>query len=100
MDSAGLKYPKSSKYAGIYDERFHIDITHMTEQHNGLKCVELVKEYILDCWFIEPLILVLKQMLRVNGLNDPYHGGLSSYGLLLMIVAFIQYRELNKVKVP
>ena len=27
-------------------------------------------------------------MLRVNGLNDPYKGGLSSYGLLLMIVSY------------
>ena len=72
----------------------------MTEFHNGIKCVELVKEYLLDCWFIEPLILVLKQMLKVNGLNDPYKGGLSSYGLLLMIVAFIQFRKLNKVRIP
>jgi len=39
-------------------------------------------------------------MLKVNGLNDPYKGGLSSYGLLLMIVAFIQFRKLNKVTVP
>ena len=89
MNSQGLKFPKSEKYASIYNERFHIDITHMTESHNGLNCVSLVKDYLLDCWFIEPLILVLKQMLRVNGLNDPYKGGLSSYGLLLMIVAFI-----------
>jgi len=72
----------------------------MTEFHNGLKCVGLVKEYLLDCWFIEPLILVLKQMLRVNGLNDPYKGGLSSYGLLLMIVAFIQFRDLSQVRIP
>lgn len=72
----------------------------MTEVHNGVKCVNLVKEYLLDCWFIEPLILVLKQMLKVNSLNDPYKGGLSSYGLLLMIVAFIQFRKLNGVRVP
>jgi non-canonical poly(A) RNA polymerase PAPD5/7 len=72
----------------------------MTDFHNGVKCVNLVQEYLLDCWFIEPLILVLKQMLKVNGLNDPYKGGLSSYGLLLMIVAFIQFRKLNKVRVP
>ena len=39
-------------------------------------------------------------MLKVNGMNDPYKGGLSSYGLLLMIVAFIQFRKLNKYKVP
>lgn len=100
MDNAGLKYPKNEKYAGIYNDLFSIDITHMTEFHNGIKCVELVKEYLLDCWFIEPLILVLKQMLKVNGLNDPYKGGLSSYGLLLMIVAFIQFRKLNKVRIP
>jgi non-canonical poly(A) RNA polymerase PAPD5/7 len=60
MDSQGLKYPKNAKYASIYSESFHLDITHMTEFHNGLKCVGLVKEYLLDCWFIEPLILVLK----------------------------------------
>ena len=89
MASAGHKYPKNAKYAAIYDERFSLDITHMTEGHNGIQCVNLVKGYLLDCWFIEPLILVLKQMLKVNGLNDPYKGGLSSYGLLLMIVAFI-----------
>jgi non-canonical poly(A) RNA polymerase PAPD5/7 len=72
----------------------------MTDIHNGVKCVNLVKDYLTDCWFIEPLILVLKQMLKVNGLNDPYKGGLSSYGLLLMIVAFIQFRKLNTVRVP
>lgn len=72
----------------------------MTEFHNGINCVDLDKEYLLDCWFIELLILVLKQMLKVNGLNDPYKGGLRSYGLLLMIMAFIQFRKLNKVCIP
>lgn len=89
MEQAGLKYPKNPKYKNIYHQKFSIDITHKTEFHNGIKCVELVREYLLDCWFIEPLILVLKQILKVNGLNDPWKGGLSSYGLLLMIVAFI-----------
>jgi non-canonical poly(A) RNA polymerase PAPD5/7 len=100
MLQGGLPFPKNPKYEAIYNQVFSIDITHMTEMHNGVKCVNLVKEYLLDCWFIEPLILVLKQMLKVNGLNDPYKGGLSSYGLLLMIVAFIQFRKLNNVRVP
>ena len=101
MTSEGLAFPKNPKYEGydgIYHELFSIDITHMTEFHNGIQCVNLVKDYLLDTWFIEPLILVLKQMLKVNGLNDPYKGGLSSYGLLLMIVAFIQFRKLNVIK--
>jgi len=50
---------------------------------------------------IEPLILVLKQFLKVNQLNNPYQGGLSSYGLFLMITSFLQLKnyptDLNKV---
>jgi non-canonical poly(A) RNA polymerase PAPD5/7 len=100
MLQAGMQFPKNPKYAAIYQQNFSIDITHMTEFHNGVKCVNLVKDYLLECWFIEPIILVLKQMLKVNGMNDPYKGGLSSYGLLLMIVAFIQFRQLNNHKFP
>jgi DNA polymerase sigma len=89
MEQAGFKFPKNSKYKAIYMTNFSIDITHKTEMHNGLACVDLVKKYLMQYWFLEPLILVLKQMLKVNGLNDPYKGGLSSYGLLLLIVAFL-----------
>ena len=60
MLQAGHKFPKNPKYKDIYYQTFSIDITHMTEYHNGVKCVNLVREYLLDCWFIEPLILVLK----------------------------------------
>ena len=89
MTLSGLKYPKNPKYSSIYEEKFNLDITHMNDGHNGLQCVNLVNNYLVEYWFIEPLILVLKQMLKVNGLNDPWKGGLSSYGLLLMIVAFL-----------
>ena len=98
MRSAGIAFPKNPKYEEIYHQEFNIDITHMTDIHNGMECVNLVKDYLHECWFIEPLILVLKQMLKVNGLNNPYKGGLSSYGLLLMIVAFIQFRNLNQIQ--
>ena len=32
-------------------------------------------------------------MLKVWGFNDPYHGGLSSYALFLMIVSFLQEKK-------
>jgi DNA polymerase sigma len=35
-------------------------------------------------------------MLKVSRLNDPYTGGISSYALLLMIVAFLQSKGLMK----
>lgn len=60
MKLAGKSYPKNPKYASIYEENFHLDITHMNDGHNGIPCVDLVKKYLLECWYIEPLILVLK----------------------------------------
>lgn len=44
---------------------------------------------------LKPITLVLKHLLHVAKLNDPYLNGLSSYGLILMIVAFFQYLIYN-----
>ncbi|KJH51675.1 nucleotidyltransferase domain protein [Dictyocaulus viviparus] len=38
---------------------------------------------------VEPLILVLKQFLILRRLNTTYTGGLSSYGLILMLINFL-----------
>jgi DNA polymerase sigma len=43
---------------------------------------------------LRPLVLTLKHLLFLRGLNKPYHGGLSSYALVLMVVAFLQTPEL------
>jgi DNA polymerase sigma len=85
-----IQDPSKLKYPEITGKPINIDITQMTEFHNGLQCVSLVKEYLAENQLIEPLILVLKQMLKVWGFNDPYTGGLSSYALFLLIVSFLQ----------
>lgn len=82
------------KYPDITLKPINIDITQMTEFHNGLQCVSLVKEYLAENQLIEPLILVLKQMLKVWGFNDPYTGGLSSYALFLLIVSYLQAKQM------
>ncbi|KAJ5067107.1 inactive non-canonical poly(a) RNA polymerase protein trf4-2-related [Anaeramoeba ignava] len=38
-----------------------------------------------------PLLLVTKRFLQVHSLNEPFHGGLSSFSLLLLIVSFLQF---------
>jgi len=60
------------------------------KEHMGKECVSLVRDYLDQCWIIEPLILVLKQLLNINGMNEPWTGGLSSYGLLLLLVYFLK----------
>ena len=69
-----------------------LDITVQDQRHKGLECVEIVKEYLKQYPQLEPLMLVVKYMLKITELNDPYKGGLSSYGLLLMLVSFFQTR--------
>ena len=69
---------------------FHIDISMSSENHFGLKTVTLVNEYLNEYKVLKPIILALKTLLKNGNLNDPYKGGLSSYGLILMVVSFIQ----------
>ena len=69
---------------------FHIDISVQCDRHFGLKCVELVKSYLAAYSVLEPIVLALKTLLNNGSLNNPYTGGLSSYGLILMVVSFIQ----------
>jgi len=42
---------------------------------------------------LRPLTLVLKQLLVERGLNDPYSGGLSSFGLVLLIAFVLHQRR-------
>lgn len=39
---------------------------------------------------MEPLIFILKKFIYASNLFSPYTGGISSYGLILMIVAYLQ----------
>ena len=93
--------PALEKYKYFLDQPFNIDITQMTDHHNGLDCVKIVKEFLAENEVIEPVILVLKQFLKACSFNDPYFGGLSSYALFLMIVSFLQSqqhpKEISKV---
>lgn len=63
-------------------------------KHYGIKCVELVKSFLKEYEVLEPMVFALKNILKNANLNDPYTGGLSSYGLILLIVSFLQ-REIE-----
>lgn len=70
-----------------------IDITLQTKQHFGIQCVNLVNQYLQKYESLEILLYPLKTMLKISELNDPYNGGISSYGLILMIVYFLEQEK-------
>ncbi len=73
----------------------NIDISIQDSKHYGMKCVNLVKDYISEFEALEPLLYALKNLLKNGNLNNPYTGGLSSYGLILMLVSFLQNQRQN-----
>ena len=76
-----------------------IDISIQDDKHFGLKCVEFVKQLIIEYKSLKPLVLAIKNILKRAYLNDPYKGGISSYGLILMIVYFLQKQKSSGIDI-
>lgn len=73
-----------------------VDITLFDQKHQGLKCIKLIESYKEEYEALEYLVIIVKQILKNNDLNDPFKGGISSYGIVLMIVAYLQHEQEKK----
>ena len=71
-------------------DKIKIYISFYTPEHQGLKVLDLVKSYMKEYPPMRPLIFALGTILKSAHLNKANSGGLSSYGLILMVVSFIQ----------
>jgi predicted nucleotidyltransferase len=74
------------------EETIKIDITVQEEKHKGIQCSNLVKKFLGSFNTIKQVYLVLKQLMFFCNFHEPYRGGISSYGLFLMVVFFYQER--------
>lgn len=59
--------------------------------------VEYVKNQIRLNQEITPLVHVIKRFLSLNKLNSSFNGGLSSFSLLLMIIAYLKYPKTSNI---
>ena len=72
-------------------EHMKMSITvYNNETHYGIESVKLIKSFLTAYNVLEPIIIALKTIIKNANLNNQYKGGLSSYGLILMVVSFIQ----------
>ena len=67
-----------------------LDISFDGPEHHGLAANQMITEVMKELPMIQPLVLVLKQFLKDRGLLTAYTGGLSSYGLFLMVTRYLQ----------
>jgi len=73
-----------------------VDVTHLGVDHHGPRAANLVNTEHSQHPTLRPVVLVLKQLLRQEGLNDPFNGSLSSYALYLLVAAFLEHRPHQK----
>jgi hypothetical protein len=81
----GIKgLPLESQYA------VQLDISFQGPSHNGLATNGLVLSLQREFPALTPLTIVVKHLLRERALHKAYTGGLSSYGLVLLVARFLQ----------
>lgn len=57
---------------------------------SGIESSSVITKYLTEFPDIRDLIVILKLFLDVCSLNKPYKGGLSAYGLMLLVISFFQ----------
>jgi len=87
IDGGGFEFASSSSESDIIS--IPIDLSILTPAHTGIQTTSFSRHMCLNnLRTIRPLMLVIKTVLSRRGdvLDDPYHGGVSSYATLLMVV--------------
>ncbi|KAG7534119.1 polymerase nucleotidyl transferase domain [Arabidopsis thaliana x Arabidopsis arenosa] len=61
------------------------------DMENGPKAAEFIQDAVSKLPPLRPLCLILKVFLQQRELNEVYSGGIGSYALLAMLIAFLKY---------
>ena len=67
-----------------------VQISVKTEAHRGLVTSNYVMNLMRSMPIIRPLVQLLKHFLVKAGLNESFNGGLSSYSVILLVVAYLR----------
>ncbi|OEU20356.1 Nucleotidyltransferase, partial [Fragilariopsis cylindrus CCMP1102] len=71
----------------------NISIDVCFNQTSGVQAAALMRQYMQAIPPFRPLTFVLKKFMASRGLNQPYTGGVGSFLLQMMMLAFLQHRE-------
>lgn len=95
--------------ADVMNGLLSLDITFEGPEHGGIGSTEfsahLVAEFchetglMPDATPFVQVLMVLKELLAQKKLNEPYSGGLSSYAILLLLVALVRERALIREEI-
>ena len=90
---AGASVPVLKIYTNKDYQKISLDISIENQEHHGEECVNYIKNKIKEFEVLTPMTFALKTILQKAFLNDPYKGGLSSYGVILLIINFLNVQN-------
>ena len=73
--------------------KISLDISLENPEHHGEECVNYIKKKITEYEVLTSLTFALKTILQKGFLNDPYKGGISSYGVILLVIHFLNVQQ-------
>eukprot|EP00056_Hartaetosiga_gracilis_P004280 m.73549 g.73549 ORF g.73549 m.73549 type:complete len:436 (+) comp11774_c0_seq5:67-1374(+) len=73
--------------------QIHVDISF--NQPSGPADAKLILKWKREFVHAKPLVLIIKQFLLQRDLNEPFHGGIGSYAIFLLVLSFLQRRPLR-----
>jgi len=71
----------------------HLDVSLHTEHHGGLQAAQHVRMLHTLLPVLQPLVLILKELLHRHSLKSAFTGGLSSYALVVLVSRFLLDRH-------
>lgn len=90
---AGASIPVLKIFTNKEYHKISLDISIENLEHHGEECVNYIKQKIKEYEVLTPLTFALKTILQKAYLNDPYKGGLSSYGVILLIIHYLNVQQ-------
>jgi DNA polymerase sigma len=82
-----------------HSKSLQLDISFDSAGHHGLESVQMMSKIVQEIPIIRPMVLVLKKFLTDKGLLTAYTGGLSSYGLFLLVARYLQEQKTSWIDV-
>jgi non-canonical poly(A) RNA polymerase PAPD5/7 len=67
-----------------------VDITVELPEVSGSDTTKFVADSLIEHPNLLPLVLLLKYFLNSLGLMNPFHGGLSSYSISILVIAWLE----------
>eukprot|EP00828_Plagiopyla_frontata_P042587 TRINITY_DN6393_c0_g1_i2.p2 TRINITY_DN6393_c0_g1~~TRINITY_DN6393_c0_g1_i2.p2 ORF type:complete len:137 (-),score=22.81 TRINITY_DN6393_c0_g1_i2:156-566(-) len=62
----------------------------------GIQSTKLIQKWLDTYPHLQQLALILKSVLSKSNLNQTFYGGMSSYSLLILIIAFLKHKKIEK----